>query len=317
MSKPKIILAGSISIDRIMNFAGSYKDLIQPDKLHVLSISVLVDSLQRSHGGIGANIAYNLALLGEQPILFGAVGPNTEDYLNKLEKLGVDVTHVYHSELPTATFSTLTDKDDNQVGGFYPGAMSDSATLSLIPWKNKNVLAVISAHDPEAMRQQVAECTLHKIRYVYDIGQQASNLSAEDIIAGLDQAEILFANDYELGVISQKIKRSEAEIVKSLQICITTLGKAGCRIEGKRVGKAIEVPAMSGLKVVDPTGAGDAFRAGFLFGYVRAWSLEKCAKLGSIIASFAIEQRGTQEHNFSLADCQKRYQQTYKQVIKI
>src|SRR3990172_1163966 len=165
MNKPKLILAGSIAIDRIMNFTGKYRDLIQPDKVHVLSIGVLVDKLQHSHGGTGANITYNLALLGEQPILLGAVGPEANDYLQKLEKLGIDVSHVHTSSLPTATFSTLTDSDDNQVGGFYPGAMSDSTTLSLIPWKNQAVLAVISAHDPSAMRQQVEEGTQNSIRY--------------------------------------------------------------------------------------------------------------------------------------------------------
>jgi adenosine kinase len=312
MQKAKLILAGSIAIDRIMNFAGHYKDLIQAEKIHVLSIGVLVDKLQHSHGGTGANIAYNLSLLGEQSILLGAVGPEAGDYLKKLTKLGIDTTHVYKSELPTATFSTLTDSDDNQVGGFYPGAMSDSATLSFIPWKGQNVLAVISAHDPAAMRQQVEECTQHKIRYCYDVGQQVATLSKEDLIAGLAKAEILFANDYELGLISKKIGWPEGKITKSLLICVTTLGSKGCRIEGKRVGKAIQVSAVPKVKVIDPTGAGDAFRAGFLFGYIRNWNLAKCAKLGSVVASFAIEQHGTQEHNFTFADCQQKYQQTYE-----
>jgi adenosine kinase len=218
--------------------------------------------------------------------------------------------------LPTATFSTLTDKDNNQVGGFYPGAMGDSSSLTFIPWKDENVLAVISAHDPAAMRQQVEECTLHNIRYIYDVSQQASNLSADDIKLGLQKTEILCANDYELGLISQKLDKTEAEIIQSVPICITTLGKAGCRIEGKRVAKPISVSAVPNLQVVDPTGAGDAFRAGFFFGYIRSWPLEKCAKLGCVVASFAIEQHGTQEHNFSLTAIRRRHQQTYGEAIK-
>ncbi|OGJ37608.1 MAG: hypothetical protein A2383_02970 [Candidatus Pacebacteria bacterium RIFOXYB1_FULL_39_46] len=317
MNKPELILAGSISIDQIMNFKGKYKDFIQANKLHVLSISILVDKLQRSHGGIGANIAYNLALLGEKSILFGSVGADAKDYLKKLAELGVDVTHVYFSQLPTATFSTLTDLDDNQIGGFYPGAMSDSATLSFIPWKNKNVLAIISAHDPIAMKRQVAECTLHKIRYVYDISQQVVNVENEDLIAGLKNTELLFVNDYELGIISQKLAKSETEIKKSLPLCVITLGKDGCQIDGNQMNQSIQVSAVPNLKVVDPTGAGDAFRAGFLFGYIRDWPLEKCAKLGSVVASFAISQHGTQEHNFSLLDCQERYRQTYQELIRI
>ena len=312
-----MVLAGSIAIDRIMNFKVRYKDLIQPEKLHVLSVSVLVDKLQRSHGGIGANIAYNLALLGEQPILLGAAGKDAEDYLQKLSQLGVDVSHVHLSELPTASFSVLTDLDDNQVGGFYLGAMGDSTTLSLIPWKGKNALAVISAHDPDAMRQQVDECVTHDIRYCYDVGPQVTNIVAEDIKAGLAKTELLFVNDYELGVMAKKVGQPEGKVKNSVPVCVTTLGKQGCKIEGNQVDGSIEVPAVSKAKVVDPTGAGDAFRAGFLFGYVRDLPLEKCARLGSVAASFAIEERGTQEHSFSLADCQERYQQTYGEKLGI
>lgn len=315
MQKAKLILAGSIAIDRIMNFSGKYKDLIQPDKVHVLSIGVLVDTLRHSHGGTGANIAYNLALLGESSILLAAVGPDAGDYLKKLAKLGVDTTHIHTSALPTATFSTLTDSDDNQVGGFYPGAMSDSATLSFIPWKGQNVLAVISAHDPAAMRQQIEECNQHGIRYCYDVGQQVATLSKADLLAGLAKAEILFANDYELGLISRKIGQAESAIAHLVPICVTTLGAQGCRIEGKKVGKPIQVSAVPKVKIVDPTGAGDAFRAGFLYGYIRNWSLAKCAKLGSVVASFAIEQHGTQEHSFDLKACQQKYQQTYEERL--
>ncbi|HCR81656.1 MAG: Adenosine kinase [Candidatus Pacebacteria bacterium GW2011_GWB1_47_8] len=317
MSRPQLILAGSIAIDRIMNFKGKYRDLIQPEKVHVLSISVLVDKLQHSHGGTGANIAYNLALLGEQPILLSAVGPEAGDYLKKLQQLGVDVSHVYISTLPTASFSTLTDSEDNQVGGFYPGAMSDSATLSLIPWKNQAVLAVISAHDPSAMRQQVEECTQNSIRYVYDVGQQVATLPKEDLLTGIQGAELLFANDYELGLISQKINQPEFTLMSAVPICVTTLGGKGCRITGQKVPETLNVPAVPGVKVIDPTGAGDAFRAGFLFGYVRDLPLEKCAKLGSVVASFAITEHGTQEHSFTLKDCQTKYNQVYKEKLEL
>lgn len=317
MSQPRLILAGSIAIDRIMNFKGKYKDLIQPDKVHVLSIGVLVDRLQHSQGGTGANIAYNLALLGERPILLGAVGPEAGDYVKKLAKLEIDVTHLHHSELPTATFSTLTDAEDNQVGGFYPGAMSDSATLSFLPWKGQDVLAVISAHDPAAMRQQVAECSQHNIRYAYDVGQQIATLSAEDLRAGLAKAELLLVNDYELGLLSQKIGLTDQDVAQSVPICVTTLGEKGCRITGSKLEQALTVPAVPKVNVVDPTGAGDAFRAGFLYGYIREWPLDKCAKLGAIVASFAIEEHGTQEHTFTLADCRAKYLATYQEKLDL
>lgn len=317
MAKPTLILAGSIAIDRIMNFKGKYKDLIQPDKVHVLSIGVLVDRLQHSQGGVGANIAYNLALLGEQPILLGAVGPEAGEYVKKLEKLGIDVSHIHSSNLPTATFSTLTDSDDNQVGGFYPGAMSDSAKLSFLPWKGQDVLAVISAHDPAAMRRQVAECQANHIRYCYDVGQQVATLSADDLAAGLKGAELVFTNDYELGLISKKLGKSEETLLQSVPIWVTTLGEHGCRITGKKILKTLEVSAVPDVKLVDPTGAGDAFRAGFLFGYIRQLPLEKCAKLGAVVARFAIEAHGTQEHTFTLTDCQALFQKTYHETLTL
>lgn len=298
-----------------MNFSGSYKDLIQPDKVHALSLSVLVDEMRHSSGGTGANIAYNLALLGDAPVLLGSMGNDAEAYFQKLKQAGVDTSRVHKSPLPTATFSVLTDMDNNQVGGFYPGAMSDADTLSFLPWKGKAILAVISAHDPAAMRRQVKECQTHDIPYCYDVSQQVSNISAQELREGLQGTEILFANDYELAVMSKKMELSEKELEASVPICVTTLGENGCRITGKKVPKELSVPAVPNVAVVDPTGAGDAFRAGFFFGFVREWPLTDCARLGAVVASFAIEQAGTQEHIFTWKQCSQRFEETYQQPL--
>ncbi len=181
---PKIIVCGSIAIDRIMNFSGRYRDLIKPDKLHVISLSTLLDKLEDTRGGIGANIASNLALLGEQPVLLGSVGADARNYVTSLAELGVDTSYIYFSQLPTASFNVITDSEDSQVGGFYPGAMADSRSLSFKPWQGKNVVVMISAHDPAAMNRQVKECQLYKLRLVYDPGQQVSSDST-DLQAGL------------------------------------------------------------------------------------------------------------------------------------
>ena len=314
---PEIVLIGSISIDRIMNFGGRYKELIEPDKIHVLSLSILIDNLAHSRGGTAANIAYNLSLLGESPSLLTSIGQDGTDYLAHLTSLGIDTSRVHLSDLPTSTFTVLTDRDDNQVGGFYPGAMSDSASLKLSPWQDKDPLVVISAYDPSTMDRLVKESRDLKMRLIYDIGQQVSNVDKSDLEAGVQAASIIIVNDYELGVLAKRTVRSEAELKKSIPLLITTLGSEGALITGKEVAKPITVKAVPQVQVVDPTGAGDAFRAGFLYGLRRNWSTEHSVKLGNVIASFALEKHGTQEHRFSLADVKDRYYSTYGELVKL
>ncbi len=300
-----LILTGSISIDRIMNFGGKYKDLIQADKLHVLSLSVLIDNLSHSRGGTAANIAYSSALLGDKPILLGSVGHDAKEYIGDLAKLGIDTTHVFFSDLPTPTFTVLTDSDNNQVGGFYPGAMADITTLSLKPWYGKNPLVVISANDPKAMDQLVKECINNNLDYVYDVGQQVTNITVDQLKLGLSQAKILFTNDYELGTILGRTGYSQAKLESTIPVIITTLGQTGSDVNGSII------PAIKNIKVIDPTGAGDAYRAGFLYGYLRNWDLFTCAELGSTVATYTIELRGTQTHIFTLADVSEKYYSAY------
>lgn len=306
-----LILTGSISIDRIMNFAGHYKDLIQPDKLHVLSLSILVDKLTNSRGGVAANIAYNLALIGESPILLGSIGSDAKDYLDSLTSLGINTAHTHVSDLPTATYTVLTDSDDNQVGGFYQGAMSDIASLSLKPWHNTSSLVIISANDPTGMDQLVKECIEHKLDYVYDLGQQVTNITVEQMKLGVGYAKILFVNDYELGTVIGRTGYSESELNELVPLIITTLGAKGTSITGSSIKNRLTIPAVKDVKVVDPTGAGDSYRAGFLYGYLHDLPLTTCAELGSCTATYTISQRGTQTHSFTLADIQQKLFNSY------
>ena len=288
-----------------MNFRGRYQDMIQADKLHVLSLSILIDSLTHSRGGTGANIAYSSALLGDQPILLGSVGHDAKAYVDDLSTLGVDTSHVFFSDLPTPTFTVLTDSDNNQVGGFYPGAMSDISHLSLKPWYDQNPLVVISANDPLGMDHLVKECIAHKLDYVYDLGQQVTNITIKQMKLGLSHAKILFVNDYELGVICARTGYSKAELEAMIPLVVTTLGKEGTEIAGEII------PALKNIEVVDPTGAGDAYRAGFLYGYLRKYDPDTCARLGSVVASYTISLRGTQTHTFSLAEVKEKYYSAY------
>lgn len=299
-----------------MNFSGRYKDLIHPEKLHVLSLSVLLDKLEETPGGSGANIAYAAALLGEKPILYDAVGQDAKAYMERLSTVGVDTSFVRFSKLPTASFNVMTDIDDNQVGGFYPGAMSDAKGLSLKQWRDQNILVVMSAHDPAAMRSKVGECKQLGLRMVYDPGQQVSNVSGEDLLAGIAAAEVLIVNDYELGALATRTQKTAEDIKAMVPIVITTYGKNGSRIEGKTVESAIKINAAQPEQVLDPTGAGDAYRAGFLYGYLRQWDLLTCGQLGSAVASFVVEQHGTQSQ-FTKAAVKQRYKEMFNEEITL
>ena len=318
-SNTKILLSGSFSQDQIMNFDGLFEDLIQPNKLHVLSISPLVKSMRRTRGGIAGNIAYSLALLGEKPILYVSTGEDTRFYVESLAKMGINTSFVHYSELPTATFSVLTDKNDCQVGGFYPGAMSDAKSLSIENFADEDVFVVVSAHDPVQMIVQAKECSKLRKRMLFDIGQQISSLSKADLLIGLQAAEVLILNDYEMGILERKTGLTEKEIIKYVDTCVVTLGSKGSIIYSKKSQhkNSQKVEAAKVKDAVDPTGAGDAFRAGFLYGYIKDWDLEKCAKLGSVVAAFAVEKHGTQEHKFSLENIKKRYLENYQEKFEI
>lgn len=298
-----------------MNFGGHFPDFLKPDKLHSLSISIFLDSLRDTRGGVGANIAYSMALLGNQPILLGAIGKDDITYIDDLKEHGIDTKGVHLSDLPTASFNVITDGADRQIGGFYPGAMFDSASLVLEPWKTQVPFVVISPHDPHAMRRQVEQCQQYNLRLFYDVGQQVSNIDAKDIEAGLQASELLIVNDYELNLICHKTGRSEKELKTMLPVVVTTLGEEGSLIEGARVRKPIKIGVVKPAKAVDPTGAGDAYRAGFLHGYIRGWQLKDCGQLGAVCAAYAIEKLGTQAHKFSPADVATRYHRAFNEKL--
>ena len=317
MSKPHLIVCGSIAIDRIMNFSGNYHDLIDVTKLQVLSLSVLVDSLKVSEGGISANIAFYLAALGEHPTLLGSIGSDAQDYLNRLGALGIDISAVHISELPTAAFNVLTDTSGNQVGGFYSGAMSDADSLSFVPWaKESDLLTCLSAHDPKAMRRQSEECLEHGIRMVYDPGQQVSTLPPEDLKLGIKAAEVVIVNEYELSLLCSRTGLTEELLKSEVPLLVCTLGDRGSTIRGKSIPDFIHVDVAKPHEIVDPTGAGDAFRAGFLYGYLRQWELVQCGQLGSVVASFALEHHGPQT-TITLEEVMNRYYQTFNERIEL
>lgn len=316
MGNPQIVVSGSVALDRIMSFSGHFKDLIEPAKLHVLSVSVLVDTAETAHGGIGANISYNLAFLGNNPILLASAGNDASDYINALASKGVQTDNVHFSELGTASFNVLNDSEGNQVGGFYPGAMSDSESLSFEPFADKASLFWVAPHDPKAMRRQTDECVKLGLKYGYDPGQQVSNLTAEDLKAGVNGAEIVMINEYELEILLKKTGQTIEQLRQDTPLLVITHGEKGSEISGKTVIETVTIGAAKPQKIVDPGGAGDAYRGGFLHGYVRDWDLKKCGQLGAVMASFVIEEHGPQA-DFDKTAIIDRYKATFNEEINI
>lgn len=316
MSTPHVIITGSIAIDRILSFSGRYRDLIHQDKLDVLSVSVLLQDMTVTEGGTGPNIAWSLAALGDSPVLLGASGHDSEPYMAKLHAAGVAVDAVHRSLLATASFTAFTDSDNNQVAGFYPGAMSDSSSLSLQPWFDQDVLVCIAAHDPAAMRRQVQECVQYNLPLLYDPGQQVSNLSADDLRAGVAAATIIAVNEYEHGLLADTLGMSADELNASAPLVIMTRGENGSVISGSALEAPLTITSAQPEQAVDPTGAGDAYRAGFLYGYLRKWDTLACAQLGTILASFVVEQAGTQI-TYDIDAIKQRYRATYNEELHL
>jgi len=259
-----IVITGSIAFDYLMSFPGSFSEHLLPDHLSRLSVSFLVDSMDKRRGGCAPNIAYTLALLGERPRLMGTAGQDFEEYRQWLEAAGVDTSLVkIVGGKFTASFFCSTDKDGNQIASFYTGAMAHAAELSFRSVEGCD-LAIISPNDPAAMVQYAEECRTLSIPYIFDPSQQVARLSAEDLREGVEGAYIVVCNDYEFEIIRQKTGMADADLLRHTEALVVTRGEQGASIlTGDRT---IQIPAVPPRRIVDPTGVGDAFRAGFMKG---------------------------------------------------
>ncbi|RKS74663.1 adenosine kinase [Actinomadura pelletieri DSM 43383] len=298
----RIAVTGSIATDHLMTFPGRFTDQFLPDQLDRVSLSFLVDELDIRRGGIGANICFGMGSLGNSSILVGAVGDDFADYRSWLERHSVDTASVHVSEVHrTARFLCTTDQDQNQIATFYAGAMSEARSIELQPVADRVGgldLVVISPNDPEAMLRHTDECRTRGIRFVADPSQQLARMDGADVRRLIDGAEYLFSNEYEKALAEEKTGWSNEEILSRVGTRITTLGAKGVVIDRKD-GEGVHVPALPVEKVVDPTGVGDAFRAGFLSGL--SWNLpvERAAQVGHTIAAHALESAGPQEYTLS------------------
>jgi len=310
----RIAVTGSIATDHLMLFPGRFADQLMPDQLHKVSLSFLVDRLDIRRGGIAANICFGMGVLGLRPVLVGAVGADFDDYRSWLERHGVDTASVWVSELHhTARFLCTTDADQNQIASFYAGAMSEARNIELAPVAARLGgldLVIISPNDPEAMLRHTDECRDRGYPFIADPSQQLARMEGPEIRRLIEGAELLFTNEYEKTLTETKTGWSDNDVLERVGVRVTTLGAEGAMIE--RLGEApIKVAAVPELGLADPTGGGDGFRAGFLAGLAWGVELERCAQIGSLMATYVLETVGTQEYQVKPIAFHERFAQTF------
>ncbi len=313
----KIVLTGSVAFDYLMTFPGYFRDHIIVEKLETISLSFLVESMVRLRGGTAPNIAYTLALLGQQPCLFATVGEDFADYRAWLENNGVDTT--YARLIPgvyTASFFANTDLSNAQIASFYPGAMAYATQLSLKELDRAQAsLVVISPNDPGAMKQYVRECQELEQAYIYDPSQQIVRLEADDIRQGVEGCLALFVNDYEYALIRKLTGLTAAGILKKARFMVVTRGESGATIytpEGE-----FNIPVVPPEKIADPTGVGDAFRGGFITAYQCGLDWVTCGRMGALAATYCLENTGPQGHHYTAGEFVARYRRYFEDEGKL
>jgi len=311
-----VVVTGSVAFDYLMRFPGHFVEHLIPDRLKRLSVSFLVDEMRRVPGGCGPNIAYGLALLGERALLLASAGSDAAAYRDALEAAGVDVSGlVLHADLFTASFFVSTDRDQNQIASFYTGAMARARELSIADTgAGPDSLVVISPNDPEAMDRYADECRRLAVPFLYDPSQQVARLSGEQLLAGIRGAAMLIANDYEIGIVSQKTGLSDEELEDLVPVLVSTHGAQGSTISvrGPRGRERHAIPAapLEGA-ALDPTGVGDAFRAGLVRGMRRGIPWDVAGRMGSVAAALGLEAVGPQPPAYDVEDFISRYERGF------
>ena len=304
-----IVVTGSIAFDYLMSFPGKFTEHFLPEHMSRVSLSFLVDTMDKRRGGCAPNIAYTLALLGERPRLMATAGQDFSDYGRWLEAAHVDTSLVREIDGKfTASFFCSTDVDSNQIASFYTGAMANAGELSFRDVPDCG-LAIISPNDPGAMLQYAEECRTLGIPFIWDPGQQCARMSGDDLRDGMRGAMIVISNDYEFELIRQKTALDEQAILERSGALVVTRGENGCSIIERHA--STDVAAVPPHRIVDPTGVGDAFRGGLLKGLARGASYRVCAQIGSVAATYALEHLGGQSHAYTWPEFLERYERHF------
>ncbi len=304
-----IVVTGSIAYDYLMSFPGKFTEHFLPEHMHRVSLSFLVDSMDKRRGGCAPNIAYTLALLGERPLLMATAGEDFGEYRQWLEAANVDTSFVQQvGGKFTASFFCSTDQHNNQIASFYTGAMADAGQLSFRSIPDCG-LAIISPNDPRAMVQYAEECRALGIRYIFDPGQQVARMSGDELKEGAAGASIVICNDYEFEILKQKSGLDEAAILRHSEALIVTRGEHGSTII--TANERVSVSAVTPRRIVDPTGVGDAFRGGLMKGIALGLPYPEAAQIGSVAATYALEHLGGQSHAYTFQEFMQRYEDRF------
>jgi len=312
-----VLITGSIAYDYIMQFPGFFQDHILPDKIANLSVSFLVDSMKKQRGGVATNIAYNLALLGERPRIMATVGQDFAEYRKWLEENNVDTSAII--AIPddfTASFFVSTDGKQNQIAMFYTGAMAHAHKLTFKEHcgSDKIDLVVISPNDPRAMVNYARECKELGLPYIYDPSQQIIRLNGEELADGVRGSTMTIVNEYEFEMLKNKTGWTDHRVAHETETLIVTLGDKGSQIHTN--GKTIHIPVVPARQQADPTGVGDAYRAGIIKGYLNKLPWETIGKLGSLAATYVLEEYGTQNHRYDLKEFSQRYREAFGDTLQ-
>ena len=304
-----------MAYDTIMVFKDQFKKHILPEQIHILNVAFLVPEMRREYGGCAGNIAYNLQMLGGNPLIMATVGDDFAPYATRLDNLGLSQTHVRHvpNSFTGQAFIT-TDLDDNQITAFHPGAMGHSHLNSVCAAKEIS-LGIVSPDGREGMIQHALEFSDLGIPFVFDPGQGMPMFSGSELLNFVDQATYVTANDYEAKMLQDKTGKTLAEIAKRVKALIVTLGGDGSMIYAD--GKQIAIPTPKPQAIVDPTGCGDAYRAGLLYGIQKGWDWETTGRLASLMGSLKIANRGGQNHKYTRAELSGLYEQHFGRSIKL
>jgi adenosine kinase len=301
----KTLICGSIAYDTIMVFHDQFKKHILPDQLHILNVAFLVPDMRREFGGCAGNIAYNLKLLGGEPLIMATVGDDSGPYMKRLENLQLDATHVRSiNGAFTAQAFITTDLDDNQITAFHPGAMSQSH-LNHIADAREVGLGIVSPDGRDGMLQHAAEFAAAKVPFIFDPGQGLPMFSGDDLLHFLSLADYCTFNDYEAKLACERTGRTLEQLAGDVRALIVTLGSEGSHIYTE--GKRIEIPPAKPSDVIDPTGCGDAYRSGLLYGIANGWDWEKTGRLASLMGAIKIAHRGGQNHVLTRDEIALRY----------
>lgn len=310
----RILVSGSLAYDRIMDFPGKFRDHFLPDKLHSISVGFSVSTPVEQFGGTAGNIAYTLSLLGERPEIIASVGSGFAPFRAHLQEHGIDTESVQVIEhIPTASAYTITDEDDNQISAFSGEACEKPYAKSIDP--ERYVRAIVSPGCIEDMAAVPELCRKNGVPFFYDPGQRIPALSREQLESGVTGAEAVFANDYEINLIEKKTGLDEQGLLARAKALVITYGHEGSRIVTRAGEKRVAAAKVE--HAIDPTGAGDAYRAGFLKGALASLPFEACGSIGSIAAAYVVEKYGTQKHSFTIAEFRARFEAVYGEACPI